>query len=168
MADRSVGDITVLAVDDSASIRKLVELTLRREGYAVVTADSGLKALAALARQRPDLLLLDVMLVALDGFQLCRVIREHPDYVNLPIVILSGRETTADAGASALRQPPHRPRTTRNASSSPSISTASRMASRSSTPAARPRMSIGSARRIASSGRPSCRATSRPASVTCS
>ena len=115
MADRSVGDITVLAVDDSASIRKLVELTLRREGYTVVTADSGLKALAALARQRPDLLLLDVMLVALDGFQLCRVIREHPDYGDLPIVILSGRETAADreaglrAGVSAYLTKPFRP-----------------------------------------------------------
>jgi twitching motility two-component system response regulator PilG len=115
MQDRSEGEITVLAVDDSASIRKLVELTLRREGYTVVTADSGLKALAALARQRPDLLLLDVMLVALDGFQLCRVIRDHPDYGDLPIVILSGRETDADreaglrAGVSAYLTKPFRP-----------------------------------------------------------
>lgn len=115
MGHRAESDITVLAVDDSASIRKLVELTLRREGYAVVTADSGLKALAALARQRPDLLLLDVMLVALDGFQLCRVIREHPDYGDLPIVILSGRESDADreaglqAGVSAYLTKPFRP-----------------------------------------------------------
>ena len=115
MQDRSVGDITVLAVDDSASIRKLVELTLRREGYNVVTADSGLMALAALARQRPDLLLLDVMLVALDGFQLCRVIRDHAEYGALPIIILSGRETTADheagrrAGVSAYLTKPFRP-----------------------------------------------------------
>lgn len=115
MQDRSEGDITVLAVDDSASIRKLVELTLRREGYTVLTADSGLKALAALARQRPDLMLLDVMLVALDGFQLCRVIRDHPDYGDLPIIILSGRETEADreaglrAGVSAYLTKPFRP-----------------------------------------------------------
>jgi twitching motility two-component system response regulator PilG len=115
MQDRSEGDITVLAVDDSASIRKLVDLTLRREGYNVVTADSGLTALAALARQRPDLLLLDVMLVALDGFQLCRVIRNHPQYGDLPIIILSGRETTADreaglkAGVSAYLTKPFRP-----------------------------------------------------------
>lgn len=115
MQDRSVDELTVLAVDDSASIRKLVELTLRREGYSVVTADSGLTALAALARQRPDLLLLDVMLVALDGFQLCRAIRNHPDYGDLPIVILSGRESPADreaglrAGVSAYLTKPFRP-----------------------------------------------------------
>ncbi len=115
MRDHSAGDITVLAVDDSASIRKLVELTLRREGYNVVTADSGLTALASLARQRPDLLLLDVMLVALDGFQLCQVIRNHPTFSDLPIIILSGRETTADreaglrAGVSAYLTKPFRP-----------------------------------------------------------
>jgi DNA-binding response OmpR family regulator len=115
MHEQAEGDITVLAVDDSASIRKLVELTLRREGYTVITADSGLKALATLARQRPDVLLLDVMLLALDGFQLCRVIREHPDYGDLPIIILSGRETPADreagerAGVSAYLTKPFRP-----------------------------------------------------------
>jgi DNA-binding response OmpR family regulator len=115
MRDESVSNMTVLAVDDSASIRKLVELTLRREGYDVVTADSGLTALAALARRRPDLLLLDVMLVALDGFQLCQVIREHPRYSDLPIIILSGRESEADreaglrAGVSAYLTKPFRP-----------------------------------------------------------
>jgi DNA-binding response OmpR family regulator len=115
MRDESVSNMTVLAVDDSASIRKLVELTLRREGYDVVTADSGLTALAALARRRPDLLLLDVMLVALDGFQLCQVIREHPRYRDLPIIILSGRESEADreaglrAGVSAYLTKPFRP-----------------------------------------------------------
>ena len=115
MEDHTQGDTTVLAVDDSASIRKLVELTLRREGYSVVTADSGLTALAALARQRPDIILLDVMLVALDGFQLCRAIRNHPHYGDLPIVILSGREGQADretgleAGVSAYLTKPFKP-----------------------------------------------------------
>ena len=115
MHEQARGDITVLAVDDSASIRKLVELTLRREGYTVITADSGVTALAALARQRPDLVLLDVMLVALDGFQLCRFLRDHPDYDDLPIVILSGRESVADretgqlAGVSAYLTKPFRP-----------------------------------------------------------
>jgi DNA-binding response OmpR family regulator len=108
-------DVTVLTVDDSASVRKLVELTLRREGYGVVSADSGLAALAAVAEYRPDLILLDVMLVALDGFQLCHAIRRHPEYGQTPIVILSGRETPADrerglaAGVSAYLTKPFRP-----------------------------------------------------------
>lgn len=87
---------TVLVVDDSASIRKLVELTLRRDGYAVVSAASGIAALAAVVEQRPDLILLDVMLDALDGFQITRALRAHAEFRSIPIVILSGREAEAD------------------------------------------------------------------------
>lgn len=109
------GDVTILAVDDSASVRKLVELTLRREGYAVVSAGSGLAALAAVERHRPSLILMDVMLVALDGFQLCRAIRANEELSDLPIVILTGRESAADraageqAGVSAYLTKPFRP-----------------------------------------------------------
>jgi DNA-binding response OmpR family regulator len=94
---------TILIVDDSASVRKLVELTLRRSGYSVISAVSGVSALATLAETRPDLILLDVMLVSLDGFQLCRAIRNHPDFAEIPIIILSGRESETDrqAGLSA-------------------------------------------------------------------
>jgi DNA-binding response OmpR family regulator len=96
VADRRPQGITILAVDDSASVRKLVELTLRREGYGFLSASTGLTALATLAEHRPDMILLDVMLDALDGFQLCRAIRRHPDFRETPIVILSGRESQAD------------------------------------------------------------------------
>ena len=94
-------DTTILIVDDSASVRKLVELTLRREGYSLISVDSGIGALAALAETEPDLVLLDVMLVAIDGFQICRVIRQHPRLRHLPIIILSGRETDDDREAGA-------------------------------------------------------------------
>jgi twitching motility two-component system response regulator PilG len=87
---------TVLVVDDSASIRKLVELTLRRAGYAVVSASSGIAALAAVVEQQPDLILLDVMLDAMDGFQITRALRAHAEFRAIPIVILSGREAEAD------------------------------------------------------------------------
>ena len=108
-------ETTVLIVDDSASVRKLVELTLRRSGFSVISAMSGLEALAMLAETRPDLILLDVMLVSLDGFQLCRVIRNHPDYAETPVVILSGRESEADrqagfdAGVDAYLVKPFKP-----------------------------------------------------------
>jgi twitching motility two-component system response regulator PilG len=106
---------TVLIVDDSASVRKLVELTLRRSGFSVISAVSGVSALATLAETRPDLILLDVMLVSLDGFQLCRAIRNHPDYAQTPIIILSGRESEADrqtglsAGVDAYLTKPFKP-----------------------------------------------------------
>lgn len=92
-------DLTILAVEDSPSVRKLVELTLRREGYQLVSATSGLTALAALAEHRPDLVLLDLMLDALDGLQICRAIRRHPEFGDLPVVVLSGRQSEADRAA---------------------------------------------------------------------
>lgn len=91
-ADATPAQPTVLVVDDSASIRKLVELTLRRDGYAVVSAASGIVALAAVAEQQPDLILLDVMLDALDGFQITRALRRNPEFRDIPIVILSGHD----------------------------------------------------------------------------
>ncbi len=106
---------TILIVDDSASVRKLVELTLRRSGYSVISAVSGISALATLAETRPDLILLDVMLLSLDGFQLCRAVRNHPDYAEIPIIILSGRESEADrqtgmdAGVDAYLTKPFKP-----------------------------------------------------------
>ena len=91
--------MTVLVVDDSASVRKLIELTLRREGFSVISATSGIGALATLADTAPDVILLDVMLLELDGLQLCRVIRNHPKYKDTPIVMLSGRESESDRAA---------------------------------------------------------------------
>lgn len=93
---------TVLVVDDSASIRKLVELTLRRDGYTVASVSSGIAALAAVAERRPDLILLDVMLDALDGFQITRALRANPEFADIPIVVLSGREGEADQEAGFL------------------------------------------------------------------
>ena len=92
-------NMTVLVVDDSASVRKLIELTLRREGFSVISATSGIGALATLADTAPDVILLDVMLLELDGLQLCRVIRNHPKYKDTPIVMLSGRESESDRAA---------------------------------------------------------------------
>ena len=106
---------SILIVDDSASVRKLIELTLRREGHTMTTADSGVAALAALAEQEPDLVLLDLMLVSLDGFQICKVIRRHPRLSGVPIVMLTGREGDADrqagyaAGVDAYLTKPFRP-----------------------------------------------------------
>ncbi len=105
----------ILVVDDSASVQKLVELTLRRRGYSVISASSGVSAFASLAETPPDLILLDVMLVVLGGFQVCRAIRRHPDFAGIPIIILSGREGEADrragidAGVDAYLTKPFKP-----------------------------------------------------------
>ena len=70
----------VLVVDDSPTIRKIVEITLKREGVQVVTASSGVIALATIANTPPQLILLDIMLPKVNGYQICQIIRRNPAY----------------------------------------------------------------------------------------
>jgi twitching motility two-component system response regulator PilG len=86
----------VLVVDDSRVVRKIVELALWRERIEVVTATDGLGALTAVTDTEPDLLLLDVILPRMDGYQVCHVVRHHQDYHDLPIVLLSGKDSVVD------------------------------------------------------------------------
>ncbi len=82
----------VLVVDDSPTIRKLVEITLRREGFTVVFAENGITTLAALTRHAPSLIILDIMLPAINGYQICQVIKRHPRCRDIPVIMLSGKD----------------------------------------------------------------------------
>jgi twitching motility two-component system response regulator PilG len=86
----------VLLVDDSRVVRKIVEMTLWRERIEVVTASDGLGALAAVSDTQPDLMLLDILLPRMDGYQVCQVVRHHQDYRDLPILLLSGKDSLVD------------------------------------------------------------------------
>src|SRR5215831_5770902 len=86
----------VLLVDDSRVVRKIVEMTLWRERIEVVTASDGLGALAGVADTQPDLMLLDVLLPYIDGYQVCHVVHHHPDFRDLPILLLSGKGSVVD------------------------------------------------------------------------
>ena len=86
----------VLVVDDSRVVRKVVEMTLWREHIEVVSATDGLGALAAISDTQPDLMLLDVQLPQMDGYQVCHVVRRHQDFRHLPIVLLSGKDSLVD------------------------------------------------------------------------
>jgi twitching motility two-component system response regulator PilG len=86
----------ILVVDDSATVRKIVQMALRREGMSIVTAGDGLSALSAVADEEPDLILLDVLLPRMDGYHVCRIIREKPEYHHIPIIMLSGKDGLFD------------------------------------------------------------------------
>ena len=83
----------ILAVDDDRNNLKMLAFLLGEEGYEVITADNGATALELLETQHPDLLILDVMMPQLDGFEVCRRVRQSMD---VPIVILSAKGETAD------------------------------------------------------------------------
>ncbi len=74
----------VLVVDDSPTVRAIVQRTLKREHLQVVTAADGLSALAAVADTNPDLILLDIMLPHMDGYQVCHLLRQHRSSVIPP------------------------------------------------------------------------------------
>src|SRR3979411_775785 len=84
----------ILIVDDEAMIRKAVHLALEKEGYEVVEAETGGEALRRIELSKPDLILLDLMLPDVSGFDVCRDIRRMGSRV--PIIILSAKTEEID------------------------------------------------------------------------
>jgi DNA-binding response OmpR family regulator len=93
---------TIFIVDDERTIREVVRRYLELEGYAVVEAETGSEALDRLREQHADLILLDIMLPGLDGFNVTRSLRNAPEYASLsvngdiPIIMLTSRGDEAD------------------------------------------------------------------------
>ncbi len=86
----------VLVIDDEPSIHKLIAARLRPEGIVVTGELDGVRGIARAITESIDLILLDVGLPNLDGFQVCRKLKEHPSTRNIPIIFLTG-DTTMDA-----------------------------------------------------------------------
>jgi len=87
------GGATILVVDDEREIVRVLRRSLIADGYTVLTASSGEEALEIVAQQRPDLLVLDLLLPGISGLQVCRHLRATS---NMPIIILSVKETERD------------------------------------------------------------------------
>lgn len=82
----------VVAIDDSLTVRKIVSITLERLGYRVMTAKEGGEALTMLAEAQPDLILLDITMPGMDGYQVCKAIKQNPATRRIPVVMLSGKD----------------------------------------------------------------------------
>jgi signal transduction histidine kinase len=89
LSDRPAETVTILVVDDNFQNREVAEGHLVGAGYVAIQADSGEAALAMLATSRPDLILLDVLMPGLDGFETCRRIRALPGGDRIPILFLT-------------------------------------------------------------------------------
>ena len=87
---------TVLVVDDDPLILRVVSTVLDLEEFEVVTARSAREALEVLGTARPHLVVCDVMMPEMDGFELCQQIRQDPDHAKLPIILLTARDSDAD------------------------------------------------------------------------
>ncbi len=105
----------ILVVDDDAVVRELLRLNFELEGHEVLEADDGDGALAILRRDHPDAVLLDVMMPAPNGLEVCSTVRADPAIGATPVVLLTARALSADrmrgldAGADAYVTKPFDP-----------------------------------------------------------
>lgn len=86
----------ILAVDDEKHIVKLVQVNLERQGYEVVTANDGKEALQKVEEEHPDLLVLDVMMPYMDGFEVLQNLRRNPSTRDIPVIMLTAKAQDAD------------------------------------------------------------------------
>jgi CheY-like chemotaxis protein len=80
----------ILAVDDDPDDLKMIAMILEPEGYEVITAANGNEALEKVESERPDLILLDVMMPELDGFAACAKLKSSPQSEGIPVILLTG------------------------------------------------------------------------------
>jgi CheY-like chemotaxis protein/MinD-like ATPase involved in chromosome partitioning or flagellar assembly len=86
----------ILIVDDEPNMLKLLGLTLEHEGYEIAVAQDAEQAMAKVQAQKPDLVILDVMMPRVSGLELCQQLRDRPDTANLPIIMLSAKGEVPD------------------------------------------------------------------------
>lgn len=106
---------TILVADDETSLRLLVKATLKKRGYTLVEAANGKDALNLALQVNPDLILLDVMMPFMTGFQVCSELRKNALTAKTPVVILTAKggsedkDTALAAGANFFLTKPFRP-----------------------------------------------------------
>ncbi len=105
----------ILIAEDEPDIRELVAFTLRFAGYEVVAASNGEEAVQIASREYPDLILMDVRMPRMTGYDACRVMKGNPDLKDIPVVFLSAKgqeseiQTGLDAGAEEYLLKPFAP-----------------------------------------------------------
>ena len=86
----------ILVVEDEESLLKLESILFTSKGYAVSGVTDGQSALAEIRNNRPDLVVLDIMLPGVDGYEVCRTIKEDPDTSAIPVVMLTAKKSSRD------------------------------------------------------------------------
>lgn len=86
----------ILLVDDEPEIITLMKRRLTKAGYNVLTANNGTEGLELAKKERPDIVILDVMMPGLSGYEICRILKMDPEYQSLKIILLTGRDQLVD------------------------------------------------------------------------
>jgi twitching motility two-component system response regulator PilG len=108
---------SILVVDDSPTVRKLISGKLEKSGHSVYCAEDGVQAMGQLSSMVPDLILLDINMPRMDGYQVCKLIRTNDETKDVPVVMISGKDGFFDkvrgrmAGTSGYITKPFGPET---------------------------------------------------------
>ena len=86
----------VLIVEDNPTYRRLLEIRLNAHGYDTIAAEDGINGLYAAKREKPDLIIVDLMIPEMDGHEVCRELKKDPEVSHIPVVILTCRNNTED------------------------------------------------------------------------
>jgi len=89
--EEAAAGVTVMVVDDSITVRKVTSRLLERHNMTVLTAKDGVDAVAKLQEQVPDVMLLDIEMPRMDGYELARHMRNSPDLADVPIIMITSR-----------------------------------------------------------------------------
>jgi two-component system response regulator MtrA len=89
----------IVVADDDVDVRMLVALKLRQSGYDVVDVGDGAAAVAACREERPDLVVLDLMMPVMSGLEACRTIKAEPGLADVPVLLLTARAQNTDVDA---------------------------------------------------------------------
>jgi len=86
----------ILVVDDEINITQILEFSIGAEGYEVIAAQNGEEAIDKARREQPDLIILDIMMPIIDGYEACRILKANPLTKNIPVILLTAKGRDID------------------------------------------------------------------------
>ena len=86
----------ILIVDDEPNILLSLDFLMKKNGYSVFLARNGEEALASIEQNMPDLIILDIMMPDIDGYEICRIVRSNPQFAKIKIMFLSAKSKESD------------------------------------------------------------------------
>jgi DNA-binding response OmpR family regulator len=95
----TAGKPKIIIVDDDREVREMLKMALELEGYDVSQAANGLRLISTLHVDRPDAILLDVVMSWINGFELCRAVKKNEEFKDIPVIFISARKTPRDIEA---------------------------------------------------------------------
>ncbi len=81
----------ILVIEDELDIIKIIEFNLTQEGYNIISINSGKEAISTVQKEEPDLIILDIMIPDLDGFEICKLLKANDNLKHIPIIMLSAK-----------------------------------------------------------------------------